>query len=338
MKKCLDQARERMKGFCRVCPRCDGRPCSGETPGMGGIGSGAAFRNNITALDAVRLNMELIHDVKFPDAACRILGLDLAMPIIAAPVGGVSFNMSREVAEKDYVKAVLEGCLECGTVGSCGDGPLDTIYEDGLAALTATKGRGIPFIKPWESSVRNRKIEAALELGCKVIGMDIDAAGLIGLRKMGKPVSPLPVEDLRALASKVQEAGAAFVVKGIMTSKDAQRAVDAGIDGIVVSNHGGRVLDHTPGTAEVLPRIVDAVKGKIAILVDGGVRSGQDVFKMLALGAEAVMVGRPIAIAAIGDFNAGVRGRVEQFSGELQQAMILTGCASLKDIDKSKIA
>jgi isopentenyl diphosphate isomerase/L-lactate dehydrogenase-like FMN-dependent dehydrogenase len=125
------------------------------------------------------------------------------------------------------------------------------------------------------------------------------------------------------------------ILKGVMTVQDARLAVKAGAAGIVVSNHGGRVLDHTPGTAEVLPAIAAAVKGKIKIFVDGGIRSGADVLKMLALGAEAVLVGRPMAIAAVGGGKEGVALLLNQYADELRTAMIYGGCRSLDEVSPS---
>jgi isopentenyl diphosphate isomerase/L-lactate dehydrogenase-like FMN-dependent dehydrogenase len=117
-----------------------------------------------------------------------------------------------------------------------------------------------------------------------------------------------------------------------MTADEAMIAQEAGAQAIVVSNHGGRVLDHTPGTAEVLPQIAKLVKGRIKIMVDGGVRSGVDVLKMLALGADAVMIGRPIAIAAVGGGADGVAQYLDKIRSELTSAMIMTGCATINDI------
>ena len=142
--------------------------------------------------------------------------------------------------------------------------------------------------------------------GSPILGVDVDAAGLITLRKMGRPVMPMSVTELETVVRYVHDMGRKFIVKGIMTPDDAHRAIDAGCDAIVVSNHGGRVLDHCPGTATVLPAIADAVRGKITILADGAVRDGVDVLKMLALGADAVLVGRPLCIAAIGGGVEGV--------------------------------
>ena len=94
MKEIRAAARERMKGHCRVCPVCDGKACSGEVPGMGGLGTGASFRNNREALNACKLNMTALHDAREPRTNCTILGIDLSFPVMAAPIGGVSFNMS----------------------------------------------------------------------------------------------------------------------------------------------------------------------------------------------------------------------------------------------------
>ncbi len=330
MKDVRKHARELMEGYCKVCPVCNGKACAGEVPGMGGLGTGSSFMNNVAALSDLRFNMRLVHGAEQPDTTTEVLGLKLAMPVLAAPIGGVSFNMGGKINEADYLEAVLGGCVDKGVVGCSGDGVPPFIHESGFAAIKALGGLGIPFIKPWEDKELFEKLDRAVATGATVVGMDIDAAGLVTLRMMGRPVGPKPLEKLKDIIANV---GCKFVVKGIMTPDDAKRAVDAGAAGIVVSNHGGRVLDHTPGTAEALPAIARAVKGQIAILADGGVRSGGDVLKMLALGADAVMLGRPVAIAAMGGLREGVGKYLEQVRGELVQAMILTGCANVADVD-----
>ena len=124
-----------------------------------------------------------------------------------------------------------------------------------------------------------------------------------------------------------------FILKGIMTPDEAQLAVEAGADAIVVSNHGGRVLDYSPATSEVLADIATAVKSRITILADGGVRSGGDVLKLLALGADAVMIGRPFSIAAVGGLQSGVETYIDTIGEELKQAMVLTGTKSVTEVD-----
>jgi 4-hydroxymandelate oxidase len=332
MKEIRSNAAKLMQGFCRVCPVCNGRACVGEVPGMGGLGSGAAFADNLTALAELKFNMRTIHAVSEPDTQVRLLGHTLALPLLAAPIGGVSFNMGGKVSEEAYIEAVINGCKAKGVLGCGGDGVPEFIHKSAFAAITKADGHGIPFIKPWEDEELFAKIEGAKACGTTILGMDIDAAGLITLRRMGRPVSPKPLEKL---ADIIRRCGMRFVLKGIMTVDEAELAVAAGADAIVVSNHGGRVFDHCPGTARVLPDIAAKVKGRVAVLADGGIRSGGDILKMLALGADAVMIGRPFSVAAIGGLQAGVERYIETLEGELKQAMVLTGTAAAERVDPS---
>ena len=330
MKEILENARKLMKGYCRVCPVCDGRACVGEVPGMGGLGTAASFKANLTALAARRFNMRLVHEVKEPQLSTTLLGKTLAMPVLAAPIGGVSFNMGGKVSEQEYIDAIIHGCLAKGTLGCTGDGVPEFIYQSGFAAISEAGGMGIPFIKPWEDEELFAKLEKAQATGAEIIGMDIDAAGLVTLRKMGRPVSPKGLSELKKIRAAIS---GSFILKGVMTVEDALLAAEAGVDGIVVSNHGGRVLDFAPGAAEVLPQIAAAVKGKMAIIADGGVRSGGDVLKLLALGAEAVMIGRPFSVAAVGGLRDGVEKYLDRIALELTQCMVLTGTESVTAVD-----
>ena len=330
MQEIKNNARKLMKGYCRVCPVCDGRACAGEVPGMGGLGTAASFAANIEALRRHRFVMRLIHEVRQPELGIRLFGQDLALPVLAAPIGGVSFNMGGGVSEQDYCHAVIKGCVSRGTLGCTGDGVPAFIHESGFAAIGEAGGQGIPWIKPWEDSELFEKIAKAQETGTKIIGMDIDAAGLVTLRKMGRPVGPKTVSQLRQIRAAIK---GTFLLKGVMTVADALLALEAGVDGIVVSNHGGRVLDFAPGAAEVLPAIAKAVAGRMAVLADGGVRSGADVLKLLALGAQAVLIGRPIAVAAVGGLQAGVEAYLDAIRLELQQCMVLTGTAQASAVD-----
>jgi isopentenyl diphosphate isomerase/L-lactate dehydrogenase-like FMN-dependent dehydrogenase len=325
-------ARALMTGYCRVCPVCNGKACAGEVPGMGGLGTGTAFMTNVQALAKHTFNMRLIHDIIEPDTSVSLLGLDLSLPVLAAPIGGVSFNMGGKRTEEEYISAIINGCRDAGTIGCTGDGVPAFIHESGMTAISAAQGRGIPFIKPWEDAELYEKLAKAKDCGATIVGMDIDAAGLITLRKMGRPVSPKPLDKLRLIIAK---AGCKFIVKGVMTGEDASLAMQAGADAIVVSNHGGRVLDHTPGTADVLPDIAERTRGKLDILVDGGVRTGADVLKMCALGADAVMIGRPFSIAAMGGLVQGVTAYLETLRTELMQAMVMTGTASMRNVSSN---
>ncbi len=332
MKDVRDNARKMMTTFCKVCPICNGKVCAGQVPGMGGLGSGSSFTNNIEALAKIKFNMRLIHDVIEPETSVTVLGKKLALPILAAPIGGVSFNMGGAVSEDDYIQAIMNGCKAKGTIGCSGDGVPDFINQAGFKAIKAVSGHGIPFIKPWEDEEFYTKLEAAKATGTDIIGMDIDAAGLITLRKMGRPVSPKSLEKLTEIIGKI---GMKFILKGVMTADEAELAVTAGADAIVVSNHGGRVLDYASGSADVLADIADKVKGKITILADGGIRTGGDVLKMLALGADAVMIGRPFSVAAVGGLQPGVETYIDTLMSELKQAMVLTGTMAASSVNRN---
>ena len=122
-----------------------------------------------------------------------------------------------------------------------------------------------------------------------------------------------------------------------MTAAGARKALEAGASGIIVSNHGGRVQDGVPATAQVLPAIADAVKGQMTILVDGGIRTGMDVFKALALGADAVLIGRPFVTMVYGAGAEGVKTYVEKLKAELADTMAMCGAHSLADISRSML-
>jgi isopentenyl diphosphate isomerase/L-lactate dehydrogenase-like FMN-dependent dehydrogenase len=127
-------------------------------------------------------------------------------------------------------------------------------------------------------------------------------------------------------------------LKGIMNVRDAALAVEAGAHAIIVSNHGGRVLDEMAGTMDVIEEIVREVKGYIRIMIDGGFRNGVDILKALALGAEYVLIGRPVGIAAVGMGAKGVSFYFDNLKKDLCKAMILTGCASVSDITPTSCA
>ena len=126
-------------------------------------------------------------------------------------------------------------------------------------------------------------------------------------------------------------------LKSVYPIVDKVEALDAGAAGIIVSNHGGRVLDHTPATAAVLPEIANAVGGQMKILADGGIRTGHDIFKALALGADGVLIGRPFVVMTYGGQEEGIAAYVRKLKAELSDCMQMTGCATLKDIDRSCI-
>lgn len=331
IKEVRQKAKENLKGFCRVCKVCDGVRCAGEVPGMGGIGTGASFTANIDALKKVRLNLRTLHDAKDPDISFEIFGRKISMPILPAPITGSDYNMGGALTEEEFIQMVISASKSVGTIGMCGDGGNPLFYDSGLKAIKKENGHGIAIIKPRENDEIKERAKRAEDIGAIAVGIDIDGAGLITMNLMGQPVGPKTLDELKDIISKVN---LPFILKGIMTPEEAQIAVEAGAKAIVVSNHGGRILDGTPGVAEVLPRIVDKVKDKVTILADGGVRAGVDVLKYIALGADAVLVGRPIIIGAFGGGQEGIELILNTLAKELKQAMILTGCKSLDDVSE----
>lgn len=324
-----ERARVLLEGICHVCTVCDGRRCPTGVPGMGGIGTGAAFRNNITALAAWQVNLRVLHDRKDQDLGLRLFGQKLAFPILGAAVAGARVNFQGRLTEAELVRAFVQGAAEAGSLSFTGDGPVPELMDAGLKAIRAAGGRGIPVIKPREDTEIISLIRRAEDAGAVAIGIDVDAAGLVNMTRAGQLVEPKTVDQIAGLAGTTS---LPLILKGIMTVADAEAAVAGGAAAIVVSNHGGRALDHTPGTAVVLPQIAAAVGSRLIVLADGGVRSGVDVLKMLALGARAVLVGRPLAIAAIGGGPAGVKLQLEALADDLAVAMRLTGCGDLGDI------
>ncbi|MDR2549614.1 MAG: alpha-hydroxy-acid oxidizing protein [Desulfobulbus sp.] len=335
MKTVREDARKKLKGFCRVCPVCDGRVCAGEVPGMGGLGTASSFRANIEALARIRLQMRTIHPVKEPKLSFSLWGRTLAMPILVAPMTGSTYNMGGAMTEEQFVAELAAGALQAGTIAMTGDGADPTMFGSGLTAGKANRASTIAIIKPRAQEAIVSYLRQAEEAGVLATGMDVDGAGLVTMAMKGQPVGPKTFEELREVIGATQ---LPFIVKGVMTVDEAEAAVRAGAAAIVVSNHGGRVLDSVPGAAEVLPAIADRIKGKAIVFADGGVRSGTDVLKLLALGANAVLIGRPMITAVYGGGREGVALALNQLKNELLQAMLLTGTADVGQVPRSILA
>lgn len=334
LKEAALKARELMMPQCRMCPECNGVACRGEVPGMGGKGTGSGFMNNYNELRRITLNMKVMHEVKEPVMTCRLFGAAMPLPIFPAPVTGVNFNMGNKISEHDYVSGLVRGCKRNAMVPMVGDSAFKSFIEDNLDVLKAEQVSGIAFIKPWNNDELFSRIDLAMESNPMAIGVDIDSCGLDTLKIHGHRVDPKSIEEIRQIRAYVR---IPLIIKGIMTAEEALSCLDAGVDAIVVSNHGGRVLDHVPATCSALEGIVAAVAGRIPVLVDGGIRSGVDVFKMLALGADAVLIGRTFAQYAIGGGEEGVDLYIRKLQNELRGAMILTGSKDIKSIKRTSI-
>jgi isopentenyl diphosphate isomerase/L-lactate dehydrogenase-like FMN-dependent dehydrogenase len=278
--------------------------------------------------------MDTIYTPAAVSTTSTLFGKEFALPVFAAPIGAVGMHYNDSHDDLSYSTAVLEGCKAAGSVAFTGDDVKDEVFQGTVDAVKALGGHGIPTIKPWSVPEVLGRLRLAEASGAFAFAMDIDAAGLVMLAKLGKPVSPMPVESLREIASAAR---IPFILKGIMTPAGALKALEAGASGIVVSNHGGRVLDETPSTIEALSDIVDVVGGRMTILIDGGFRTGLDVFKALALGADGVLIGRPFAWCVYGGGAEGVRLYLDRVRAELAEAMLMCGASRISEIAPSMI-
>ena len=330
----LEAARSCSGPYCRACPVCNGKACGNRVPGPGAKGTGTVAIRNYEAWQKVFLNMDTICPGGPVDTGYDFFGEHYALPVFAGPVGAVKLHYGDKYDDQQYNDILVPACAEAGIAAFTGDGTNPAVFTAAAQSIGKHGGKGIPTIKPWDQKTVFQKLDTAKAAGARVFAMDIDAAGLPFLKGLNPPAGPKTVDQLREI---IQYAGVPFIIKGVMTVKGAQKALEAGASGIVVSNHGGRVQDGVPATAEVLPEIAKAVKGKMTVLVDGGIRSGVDVCKALALGADAVILARPYVTALYGGQAEGVRCLTEKLKAELSDTMAMCGVHSLSEIAEDLI-
>ena len=330
----LANARTCMGPYCKSCPTCNGLACKNTVPGPGAKGIGTGFIRNYQKWQELCVNMDTICENKPVDTSFELFGHKVALPVFAAPVGAMQLHYGDKYDDLAYNDILVTACAQAGIAAFTGDGTNPAVMEAAAEALKKNGGCGVPTVKPWNMDTIRQKMELVKASDPFAIAMDIDAAGLPFLKNLTPPAGSKTVEELKEIAAM---AGKPFILKGIMTVNGALKALEAGASGIVVSNHGGRVLDQCPATAEVLPAIVDAVDGKMTVLVDGGIRTGMDVFKALALGADAVLIGRPFVNMVYGGGAEGVQVYVDKLKAELADTMAMCGAHSLSDIKRSMI-
>ncbi len=325
----LENARSCSGPHCKVCPVCNGRACSNKMPGPGAKGSGTGAVKNYEAWQTISLNMDTICDNKPVDVSFNLFGQHYALPVFAGPVGAVNLHYGDKYNDMEYNNILVPACQQAGIAAFTGDGINPDVFIAASNAIGNAGGVGIPTIKPWDKKTLFAKLDSAKTAGARVFAMDIDAAGLPFLKGLTPPAGSKTVAELKEI---IDYAGVPFIIKGVMTAAGALKALEAGAAGIVVSNHGGRVLDGVPSTAQVLPAIAQAVKGKMTILVDGGIRSGTDILRALALGADGVIIARPYTTAVYGGEAEGVMALTQKLKGELEDAMSMCGVHSLAEI------
>ncbi|MDO4620831.1 MAG: alpha-hydroxy-acid oxidizing protein [Lachnospiraceae bacterium] len=325
----LAKAKNSVGTHCRACSVCNGRACGNQIPGPGAKGVGDTAVRNFEAWQKIRVNMDTIEEMTETDTTLELFGHSFRFPFFAGPVGAVNMHYGDKYDDFAYNNLLVQACADLGIAAFTGDGINPQVHEAATMAIKSAGGMGIPTVKPWDEETVAQKMELVRQSGAVAAAMDVDAAGLPFLRGQNPPAGRKSVEQLKQI---IADAGVPFIVKGVMTVKGAEKAIAAGASAIVVSNHGGRVLDQCAATAEVLPEIARAVNGRIKIFVDGGIRSGGDVFKALALGADAVIIARPFVVSVYGGDKEGVEAYVEKIGSELKETMFMCGAKTLADI------
>ncbi len=327
-------AREIFGSNCLVCPVCNGKACGNRMPGPGCKPPGLTAVRNYEKWQDIFVNMDTICSNNTPDTAYELFGKQFKYPFFAAPIGALRMHYGGELTDVTYNDILIPGCIEAGIAAFTGDGVDPQVMLSSAAKMNELDGIGVPVIKPWNEEAVLEKLDVLNATNIFAAAMDIDGAGLPFLKAMNPNAGSKSVSELRTI---IDYAKMPFIIKGIMTVKGAVKAVEAGAKAIVVSNHGGRVLGNCPSTAEVLGDIVDAVGKDVTVLVDGGIRTGSDIFKALALGADAVLIGRPFVPMVYGGGKEGVKVYTEKLGAELVDTMTMCGAHSLEEISRDMI-
>ncbi|MBI2535185.1 MAG: alpha-hydroxy-acid oxidizing protein [Deltaproteobacteria bacterium] len=292
----------------------------------------ATFYRNPRAFHKYLFRQRVYHDITDPDISVELFGRKLPIPAATAPVG--SFSLISENAESEVAKGTGRAGAMMFVSQAAKFNPQGwREASKGPLVFMAYMNRGKEEVSEYA------KMSEALGFAAVGITMDTVRPVKIGdevplSTKDGKPrkghsASPKDIEWMK------KQVSLPVVIKGIMGADDARTAVNAGADALVVSNHGGRILDFNRAALEALPEVLDAVGAKVPVLLDSGVRSGGDIVKAIALGAKAVLVGRPVAWG-VGAFGArGVERVYAILSEEMKRAMCMTGVAQIGEISKS---
>jgi 4-hydroxymandelate oxidase len=328
-------AREMLKGVCGAYSVCDGGPdkiCYGQKfgkpIGFGGAGQGTTFHRNWTSLQAYRFRTQIVKANSEPEMSTRLFGVALAIPVAIPSMSGTKNSMNGTVSEEAFYQGLLYGAKASGTISMVGN-TADVADDLGLKCAAEAGGWGIPVFKP-QAQERLLQLLRETELAkAPAVGVDLDGCGSVAWSRAKKPVYRKTTKELMELVDSVN---IPVFFKGIMSLEDAASVVDAGAAAIYVSNHGGRVLDSGQGVADVLPSISGQFRGKVHILADGCVRTGYDVLKVLALGADVALIGRPLARMSLAGGAEAVRLYLDYVRSDLRMAMIMTGCDDLESI------
>ncbi|CAL9763639.1 unnamed protein product [Musa acuminata subsp. burmannicoides] len=320
------------------------------------------LKENRNAFSRILFRPRILIDVSNIDMTTTVLGFNISMPIMIAPTA------MQKMAHPEGEYATARAASAANTIMTLSSWATSSVEE------VASTGPGVRFFQLYvykDRDVVRQLVKRAERAGFKAIVLTVDTPRL-GRREADiKNRFTLPpfltlknFEDLDLgkmertndsglasyVASQVDRSlswkdvkwlqtitSLPIIVKGVMTAEDTRLAIQAGVAGIVVSNHGARQLDYVPATINCLEEVVKAARGQVPVFLDGGIRRGTDVFKALALGASGVFIGRPVVFALAADGEAGVRKMLQMLRDELELTMALSGCTSLKEITRNHI-
>ena len=308
----------------------------------GGAGAEWTLAQNLRAFDGWMFRPRFLRAAGRPDTSTAVLGTPLAFPLLVAPWA------FQGLAHAGGEGATARAAAAAGTIMVVSS-TTDTYLEEVAASSPGPKWWQCYVYEDHSvtESILKRVVSAGFGAICLTVDFPVgglrhkDARNDLSLRVpiVGPDMEYDPFlswDDLGWIRDHAP--GLPLVLKGILTPEDATLAVDAGVDAIIVSNHGGRQLDGSPAGLTALPDVVAAVSGKIPVLVDGGIRRGTDILKALALGADAVLAARPLAMALAAEGEAGVARALEILHDEFENAMALTGCRSVSEITRDLVA
>jgi 4-hydroxymandelate oxidase len=313
----------------------------------GGAADELTLRWNTEAFQRIRLRPRVLADVQGTDTRTTLLGNEVPCPILLAPTsyhrlmhpdGEVATARAAAAAGVPYVVSTAT-TTPLEVIAKAADGPRwFQLYvlpdrertRDLVAAAESSGCRAILLtVDTPIAGVRNREQRAGVRLPPGVTAPYFHH--VVDATNVRTTFAPLTWGDVSWLQSVAR---VPVLLKGVITREDAGRAAKEGVHGIVVSNHGARNLDTLPATIDALPEVVDAVDGRMTILLDGGVRRGTDVLKAIALGASAVMIGRPYLYGLAVAGAAGVKAVLDILRTELEAALALTGRANIAAVDR----
>jgi 4-hydroxymandelate oxidase len=325
---------------------------------FGGAGDELTLGENVSAWGHWRLRPRMLAGLDSWRTGAEVLGEEVAMPVLVAPVA------YQGLVDPDGEAAMARAAAAAGTVMCLST--LATMRPRPVAEAAPGGRRWFQLYCFQDEAVTRALVEEACECGYEAIVVTVDAprggnrerdrrTGFEIPAELGVPNVEAALGSGRAitieetfelmepalswnyLADLVSECRVPVLVKGVLTAEDAALAVEHGAAGVVVSNHGGRQLDRCLATADALPEVVDAVEGRATVLVDGGIRRGVDIAIALALGADAVLVGRPALWGLAVGGEAGARRVLELLREELELTLALCGCASPAELSRAHV-